>query len=359
MRLVNEAGLWTTGPAPAPVPLVAVLEVSGAVLSWPVDDPSQPPVVSFTDATRADWMWRVFGEAGHVAVVEALRDAAPGKVIELPSVSVLPRPADSLRRLALGHWLRRWWPASLREGVGPLDRAVLDAEVAVLTATAEDYFTDDTLDADVAGLLVPHAAALDSHRDPRVGLLTARCRDLADEMGLQWDTRDAGVARREDYALAAGAGDERGAPGAIAMGTATIAWSDVPPGIFDAAEHNLDWAVVSDGATVTVRLRAAICGPDSALGLPITLHCGAFQAIGVLDAEGAATLPVLDTNGQPAGEMQAWNADWSVSEVSVGAGRAADSTESRDRVRRFARARLAAPPADAFLAELLAAESDY
>ncbi|YCU34993.1 hypothetical protein ACRYGU_19975 [Mycobacteroides abscessus] len=359
MRLVNEAGLWTTGPAPAPVPLVAVLEVSGAVLSWPVDDPSQPPVVSFTDAMRADWMWRVFGEAGHVAVVEALRDAAPGKAIELPSVSVLPRPADSLRRLALGHWLRRWWPASLREGVGPLDRAVLDAEVAVLTATAEDYFTDDTLDADVAGLLAPHAAALDSHRDPRVGLLAARCRDLADEMGLQWDVRDAGVARREDYALAAGAGDERGAPGTIAMGTATIAWSDVPPGIFDAAEHNLDWAVVSDGATVTIRLRAAICGPDSALGLPITLHCGVFQAIGVLDAEGAATLPVLDTNGQPAGEMQAWNADWSVAEVSLGAGRAADSSESRDRVRRFARARLAVPPADAFLAELLAAESDY
>ncbi len=178
-------------------------------------------------------------------------------------------------------------------------------------------------------------------------------------MGLQWDVRDAGVARREDYALAAGAGDERGAPGTIAMGTATIAWSDVPPGIFDAAEHNLDWAVVSDGATVTIRLRAAICGPDSALDLPITLHCGVFQAIGVLDAEGAATLPVLDTNGQPAGEMQAWNADWSVAEVSVGAGRAADSSESRDRVRRFARARLAVPPADAFLAELLAAESYY
>lgn len=57
--------------------------------------------------------------------------------------------------------------------------------------------------------------------------------------------------------------------------------------------------------------------------------------------------------------MQAWNADWSVAEVSVGAGRAADSSESRDRVRRFARDRLAAPPADAFLAELLAAESDY
>lgn len=77
------------------------------------------------------------------------------------------------------------------------------------------------------------------------------------------------------------------------------------------------------------------------------------------ECRGVATLPVLDTNGRPVGEMQAWNADWSVAEVSVGAGRAADSSESRDRVRRFARDRLAAPPADAFLAELLAAESDY
>ncbi len=42
MRLVADSGLWGTGPGHEPIaatPLVAVLEVSGAVLSWTVDDP--------------------------------------------------------------------------------------------------------------------------------------------------------------------------------------------------------------------------------------------------------------------------------------------------------------------------------
>ncbi|MGL5444642.1 MAG: hypothetical protein ACRDDJ_19490, partial [[Mycobacterium] stephanolepidis] len=228
MKLINESGLWTTGPAPTPVPAVAVLEVSGAVLSWPIEAPSDPPVISFTDADRADWMWRVLGEAGHVAVVEALRDRDPTTVIELPSVSMLPGSADALRRLALGHWLRRWWPASRRDGIAVLDRSVLDAELAVLTAAAEDYFTDDTLDADVGGLLAPHGAALGSYRDSRVDALAARCRELADEMGLRWESQDIGVARREDYALAAGLGGESRLSGAIALGSVTIPWSDVP-----------------------------------------------------------------------------------------------------------------------------------
>lgn len=359
MKLVNESGLWTTGAAPAPIPAVAVLEVSGAVLSWSVDEPSRPPVVSFTDAARADWMWRILGETGHVAVIEALRDADPARMIELPSVSVLPGSADSLRRLALGHWLRRWWPASRRDGITVLDRGVLDAEVAVLTAAAEDYFTDDTLDADVAGLLTPRGVALASHRDPRVEVLAAQCRDLADEMGLEWEAQGVGVARREDYALAAGPADGSPSPGAIATGDVTIAWSVVPPGVFDAAERNLDWAVVSEGAVVTARLRAALSGPDSAAGIPVSLRCRPFHAVGVLDATGGAVLPVFDADGQPVDEARAWDADWSATEISVGATGPAESGELRDRVRVFARARLAAPTADAFLAELLAAESDY
>ena len=44
--------------------------------------------------------------------------------------------------------------------------------------------------------------------------------------------------------------------------------------------------------------------------------------------------------------------------VTVGA-RADEGPEVRDRVRRFARRRLADPHPDAFLAEILAAESDY
>ncbi|EUA68459.1 hypothetical protein I541_5609 [Mycobacteroides abscessus] len=152
--------------------------------------------------------------AGHVAVVEALRMPPRGKAIELPSVSVLPRACGFAAAVGIGALLRRWWPASLREGVGPIGSAVLDAEVAVLTATAEDYFTDDTLDADVAGTPGTPCGGAGLSSRPRVRPACARCRDLADEMGLQWDVRDAEVARREDYALAAGAvmSAERQAP---------------------------------------------------------------------------------------------------------------------------------------------------
>ena len=38
MKLVADSGLWSTGPLVAPLPLVAVLEVSGAVLSWTIDE---------------------------------------------------------------------------------------------------------------------------------------------------------------------------------------------------------------------------------------------------------------------------------------------------------------------------------
>ena len=75
------------------------------------------------------------------------------QTIELSGVGVLPGSVDRLRRLALGHWLRRWWPASHRDGIAALDAALLDAEIALLTAAAQDFFADDTFDSDVAGLL--------------------------------------------------------------------------------------------------------------------------------------------------------------------------------------------------------------
>ena len=65
MRLMSDSGLWSTGPQVAPSPLVAVLEVSGAVLSWTVDDPAADAQITFTELARADWLWRVLGETGH------------------------------------------------------------------------------------------------------------------------------------------------------------------------------------------------------------------------------------------------------------------------------------------------------
>ncbi|WP_309233141.1 hypothetical protein [Mycolicibacterium sp. CBMA 295] len=354
-----------TGPLAEAAPLVAVLEVSGAVLSWVVDgDAADPPSITFTDPGRADWLWRVLGESGHVAVLEGLRHREPGQPLDLPGVDVLGGSTDTLRRLAIGHWLRRWWPASDRDGIAALDRAVLDAEVALLTVAAEEYFTDDTLDSDVAGLLAPHMAALNSvavSGDPRAVALVEKCRELASEIGLDWPATAAAAPRREDYALAAGAGDGSTTAGRIAGGVATVDWSAVPPGVFDAAEDTIEWSVTAaatgEGADAVVQM--ALSGPDSPSGIAVEMRGSGCGASGFLDAAGRAVLELRDPDGQRPTETQVWNLDWSDVTVHVGADGTAEPAAARDRVRTLARTRLSDPRTDAFLAEVLAAESDY
>lgn len=373
MKLVADSGLWTLGPASAQTPLAAVLEVSGAVLSWTIDDPpgAAQVQITFTDLSRADWLWRVFGEAGHVALAGAA-DAADGAAsIELTGVDIAPGSVDPLRRLAVGHWLRRWWPASQRDGIAGLDRALLDVEVALLTAGAQDFFADDTLDSDVAGLLAPRAAALFTHvrsDDARIANLVRAGAELADEVGVDDDAwseliaalDDSGVVltipsgRRDDYALAAGADAGPRGAASIARGVASINWTAVPPGIFDAGENTVDWTVESSGAVV----RAAIIGPDLPSGVAVRLRSGAIGGAGVLDGAGRAVLPLVDADGQPMTESAAWDHDWAATAVIVGA-ETTETRETRDRIRRWARTRLDHPPADAFLAEILASESAY
>lgn len=370
MKLTTDSGSWSTGSMSAPLPLLAVLEVSGAVLSWTVDsDTAEAPVITFTDHLRADWLWRVIGETGHVALVDALRHRDPMGSVELAGIAVTPGSMDALRRLATGHWMRRWWPAGERDGIPALDRALLDAEIALMTVAAEDYFTDDTIDADVTGLLAPHTTALNvaaAQDDPRIIDLVDACRELAADSGLDWPDPVGVPARRDDYALAAGPADGSRARGAIATGVATVDWSAVPPGMFDAAENTVDWAIVSAGRGVDCVVQAAVSGPERPAGVAVTLRCGDRGGTGVLDADGRGVVSVLDDGGHPLEEAQAWNLNWQKAVVRIGVGGAGESAQTRDRVRAFARARLAAvsdarPAAvsDAFLAEVLAAESDY
>ncbi len=278
MRLVADSGLWTTGRADVTEepPLVALLEVSGAVLSWTLNDPDDaPPRLTFTDVSRADWLWRVLGEAGHVALLSAVRDAA------------VPAGGIPLRRLATGHWLRRWWPASRQDGIAGLDRALLDAELALLTAGAQHFFPDDTLDSDVAGLLAPHATALLGHLvspDPRVAdLPTASA----------WTP---GVGRNclprlmiRVWSWRRGAGPRAAA---IARGVASVAWSGVPPGVFDAAEDTVGWSIRVDGSAVVAVVQADVIGPDPATGIAVRLRSAAVEGAGALDAAGRATFPL-------------------------------------------------------------------
>jgi hypothetical protein len=361
MKLVSDSGLWSTGSLVAPTPVLAVLEVSGAVLSWTVDEPTAAPQITFTDLRQADWLWRVFGESGHSAVASALEGPGPheGQAVELNGVDVMPGSLDPLRRLAFGHWLRRWWPVSHRDGIAALDGALLDAEIALLTSALQDYFTDDTFDSDVADMLRPHAAALNAHvqqGDPRVIDMVERCAELAEDAGIVIEGH-AAVGRRDDFALAAGGDAGRQGPATVASGVDSISWGGVPPGVFDAAEGTVAWAVEAAGGAVTAQVRAELSGLGSPNGIPVRLQSGPFSGEGVLGADGFASFPVGDQSGQIT-DSAAWNHDWESTRVTVGAD-VEESARTRNRVREFVRGRLAVPGDDAFLAEVLAAESDY
>ncbi|KGI68233.1 hypothetical protein MJO55_13190 [Mycolicibacterium rufum] len=360
MKFTYRSGLWTTGPDPEPPPLATVLEVSGAVLAGTVDDRSRQIQITLTDVDRADWLWRLVGATGHAAVVAALGVEGTVDHVEIDSAAIDPDTADTLRRLALGHWLRRWWPASRRDGIADLDAAVLDGELALLTAAAHEFFDDDSFDADVAGLLRPHGSRLNSllnHHDSRVAGLARSCAELAEDSGVALGGLLEPAGRRDDYALAAGPGDGAGADVAIADGRSSVPWSAVPPGVFDAAEDTIRWRVAADGDHVGVAVRTDVWGAGSPAGLAVRLRSGAVNGTGVLDGAGAATIGLFDGD-RPLNPDAAWDHDWSDASVTVGT-EVPEDRPARERVRAFARARLTTPGDDAFLAELLAAAADY
>ncbi len=67
---------------------------------------------------------------------------------------------------------------------------------------------------------------------------------------------------------------------------------------------------------------------------------------------------LVGDDGEPITPAQAWDSDWSAARGDVGV-EVDEPAETRDRIRRFAPAAVGCAPADAFLAEILAAESDY
>jgi hypothetical protein len=377
MKMVADAGAWVIGPPVAEIPALAVLEVSGAVMEWTVDDPGGAAAtrMTVTDVVVADWLWRIVGPSGHAAVVAALTADDGVQQVDLTRFELLPQALEPLRRLAIGYWLRRWWPESVRDGIVPLDRALLDGELAVLTNAAQEFFTEDTLDFDVEGLLAPHQLALlelEHGGDPRVAQLVRRCAELADDVGV-WSPEVSVVpgtsfaGRRGDYALAAGRAGGTGS-GAIAAGVGSVDWITVPAGTFDAAEGTIDWSVESADAAVfaTVHVATTSRAPDaaSARGVGVRLRSGSVTGTGVLDANGTAALSLVGEAGRELTEIRAWDHDWSVTHVELGGATRpavdpAAAAALRQRIRDFARTRLARPGPNAFLAEILAAESDY
>jgi hypothetical protein len=366
VRLRAEAGSWTVGPFVAELPAVAVLELPGAVLAWTVDDPAgvEATRITFTNADVAEWLGRRSGAWGHGARRTGLGARAPdtAPTIDVAEVEPSHGALAPLRRLAIGHWLRRWWPASMRDGIVELDAALLDGELALQTIAAQDYFTDETFDSDVAALLGPHRAvfaALERDGDPRVAELATACSELADELGVEAQPSTPGVRHRDDYALAAGADSAKGIGGRLAGGVASVNWVAVPPGVFDAADKTVNWSIELDGAKAVVVVDVATAA--AATGVEVRLRAGTITAAGPLDAAGRATLPLFAAGHRAVTETELWNHDWASTTIEIGAGLPDSEAAAtlRRRLRSFARGRLAHPGDDSFLAERMAAESDY
>lgn len=348
-------------PVAGPPPLVQAVQARGAVLEWQVGGPCFP-TLTITDPAECDWLWRLIGERGHAAVIA--HAAGPAKLAEGAAAVAVDVEWDGelladLRRMAHGHWLRAWWPASPIDGVAALDGVLLHAELALSAADLDDVLADgaDAVDGPELAGLRAHAEGLRQRAgslDPEVREVAHAALELMEEPAPErsgmW---------RDDYALVAG-GRRDADDDAIAAGTASHEWRGVPAGTLDSSESAVSWTL--DAAeTVELTVRAALVGGADATGIAVRATVGGLDVAGRLDAGGAAVLTV-DMDAADAWALDADDVDVRVGAVDP-AGDGAETPDVRDRVRDFAATRLefvrgtaeAAESGAAFVVEKLAA----
>ncbi|MFD4945395.1 hypothetical protein ACFVYE_42020 [Streptomyces sp. NPDC058239] len=296
-----EDGTVRVGDEPAgPAFTRAVLDVAGAVLTWPALGAPGLPAAQVHDAGRAQqWLWALYGERVAAAVHGCEAGVPAGVTVAAAEVTTL---AGGAARLAFGHWAARWWPASYLDGVIGLEPGVLGLELAALTHQCHQLFDTafgDQPDDCAAELIAEYQAALDllvrwwlapsqptdtaRHLDSVLRLID----DVADSAGLDGpslrhlraslDQRrpvgtpvDLGTlfARHRGYALAAG--DPLVAGGrVITRGSGSNDWRRYPPGFVDAAENAVSWTARAVGARrrIEVEVVADVAAP--AAGAPL------------------------------------------------------------------------------------------
>ncbi|MGW7209882.1 hypothetical protein [Streptomyces sp. NPDC054837] len=286
------------GPSAGPPFTRAVLDVAGAVLTWPVLGPTGLPAAEIHDVGQAQqWLWAVYGE--HMAAaVDAVASGTPAAELTLPEQPTAL--ADAAGRLALGHWAARWWPTSYLDGIPALEPDVLGLELAALTHECQQLL-DESGELEGAELLEEHLEALDplirwqqSAAAPRqLDWVLRLIDDAADSIGLDGDalrrlrsalerdhratTTPLGLAelfpRQQEFALTAGS--LRTATGrVIARGSGTNDWCRCPPGFVDAAEDAVSWTAYALGAgrRIEVEVVADIAAPVGGVRLAAEVH---------------------------------------------------------------------------------------
>ena len=311
MTWAQHDGLWAIGdPVDDPPPLLQAVEARGVLLEWPIDAPEgRAPFLTVTDTFEAEWLWQLIGERAHAALLTMSAGGERKEVEPKWSAPLL----GHLRKFAHGMWLRSWWPASIRDGLPPLDRQVLDGELVELADQLE-------------GILDEEVAA---------------------EFSRSWL---AIATTRADFALAA-AGESQAVPETvIASGTAPVPWQGVPAGIVDATEEAAHWSVDATPDPVlhvvvrplgSAHLLSGLAGAAELPGVPV--------AEGALDSHGAVLLPLSMS------AREAWAADWTRLVLTVGVD-VAETAKLRTDVRSFARSRRGAADFRSFAAE---ADDDF
>ncbi|MFD6398532.1 hypothetical protein [Nocardia sp. NPDC060249] len=363
-----EPGLVVIAPERAPLVTdaapgldVLVLEVSGGHLSWSLFGDQVVPAAVLDDVEAAqDWVWAVYGEA----VASAVADDQPAALTALPA---RPESTAALRRLAYAHWASRWWPASTVDGIPALDPQLLVEEIEALTEQCEMMFDgdiDERSGALGAGAGLGTEVASDGGGDVELF-------DAPGDRGPEGDGASIGRSRgrAEDYALAAGGADSPDGL-IVARGSGGWDWRRCPPGILDAGEHAVSWQVSRAAGVSTVRV-SVVAAPDCRRRVPEHLRPHARVRVR-LSADTGDDRPEPDVEMSLHLRGDAWTSSARIPgtpesspEITIfvpGAGPAdqqEDESAARNRIRRFARARLTEHTGDQRLtAETAAAETD-
>ncbi|MFB7898959.1 hypothetical protein ACFC1B_21805 [Streptomyces xiamenensis] len=300
----------------------AVLEVAGGHLTWTVWDIAADPVAVLDDLPAAQgWLWALYGEAA------ALR-AASGEPLG-PAVPALPGLARAARRLAYAHWAARWWPASVIDGIPPLDDRLLTAEIAELEQECELLSGGEEYGE--YGEYGEHGAS-EEYEDGGAA------------------TSPAGTPPRTDYALAAGPGAS-GSTRVLARGTAGTDWRRVPPGLLDASEQALSWEIVRSATRRTEVELSVVAGAGLTDRVPVPAQLLPRATVTAADGS-TAQAPLRLTDDSWTGTAELPGAGPLTFTVHLPAFPDPPTPDDaaqralRERVRALARARLAGVPSD-------------
>ncbi|MEV7885708.1 hypothetical protein ACWD3I_14670 [Streptomyces sp. NPDC002817] len=286
------------GPSAGPPFTLAVLDVAGAVLTWPVLGPTGLPAAEIHDVGQAQqWLWAVYGERA-AAAVDAVASGGPAAELTLPEQPTAL--AEAAARLALGHWAARWWPTSYLDGIPALEPDLLGLELAALIHECQQLL-DESGELEGADLLEEHLAALDplirwrqSAAPPRQLDRVLRLIDeAADNAGLdgealrrlrsalEQDHRPTATPLdlaelcvwQQEFALAAGS-LRTATDRVIARGSGTNDWCRYPPGFVDAAEDAVSWTAYALGAgrRIEVEVVADVAAPATGVRLAAEVH---------------------------------------------------------------------------------------